>query len=111
MGASAKVEGASEGVFSFDTRTITPKAQAFADFLDTLDGCGAGAWKVDTAGDIFASGCAALGSYPAAMCPADYDVVKVSADALQFGARPADNNMCTADKRPTALSQDVLHRM
>ncbi|APR80117.1 Hypothetical protein A7982_05464 [Minicystis rosea] len=111
VGASTKVAGASEGIFSFDERTITPKAQGFADYLGTLEGCGTGAWKVDTAVDILEGGCAPLGSYPNATCHADYDVVKVSEAGIQFGQRPADNNMCTADKRPTALSADVLHRL
>jgi len=61
--------------------------------------------------DVYAAGCPALSSYPRATCSADYDVVKVDAAALQFGKRPADNDMCTAEKRPTALNSDVLHRM
>lgn len=111
VGPSSMVTGASEAVFSFDTRTITPKAQGFADYLDTLSGCGEGGFQVGMAADVYAAGCPSLGSYPAAMCPADYDVVKVDATSLQFGQRPTDNNMCTADKRPSALSQDVLHRI
>jgi len=110
LGASAKVAGASEGVFSFDTRTVTPKAQGFADFLNGLEGCGAGGFAVGVAADIAATGCAPLGSYPQAMCPADYDVVTASADTLQFGKRPADNNMCSAEKRPTELNPNMLHR-
>ncbi len=49
-------------------------------------------------------GCAGFGQYPGADCPADYDVVKRDGDDLFFGARPADNDMCTAAKRPAALS-------
>jgi hypothetical protein len=35
---------------------------------------------------------------------ADDDVRPPQENELQFGARPADNDMCTPDKRPTALS-------
>jgi hypothetical protein len=107
---SPVVAGAHDGIFSFDTRTITPKAQAFADYLSTLSGCGAGGWKVDATQDVFETGCTPLGSYPRSTCTADYDVVKVGSDTLQFGLRPADNDMCSADKRPTMLGSDVLHR-
>lgn len=50
------------------------------------------------------TGCATLGQYPIATCPADYDLVKVEGDDLTFGARPKDNDMCTPDKRPQALA-------
>jgi len=110
-GASAKVTGASEGIFEFDTRTIEPKVQGFADFLNSLDGCGDGGFQVGVAQDVYAKGCPALGNYPQSMCTADYDVVRVDATSLQFGKRPADNNMCSADKRPAELNPDVLHKM
>jgi hypothetical protein len=109
--ASPTVSGANDAVFSFDTRTVTPKAQPFADYLDSLEGCGAGGFQVGVAADIKATGCAAIGSYPQASCSADYDVVKTDGTTLQFGARPADNNMCSADKRPTALNPNALHRL
>ncbi len=47
---------------------------------------------------------AGLGQRPIASCPADYDLVKVENDALVFGSRPADNDMCSSEKRPTSLS-------
>jgi len=111
VGPSSVVAGADDAIFSFSTRTVTPKAQPFADFLNSQKGCGAGEWKVGVAQDVYEAGCAALGSYPKASCTADYDIVKVGATTLQLGARPADNDMCTADKRPTMLETDACHRL
>jgi hypothetical protein len=59
---------------------------------------------------VLQTGCAGFGQYPGADCPADFDVVKRDGDDLFFGARPADNDMCTAAKRPTALSPVANHR-
>ena len=55
-------------------------------------------------------GCAGLGAYPVADCPADYDIVKLSEDGteLSFGARPADNNMCTPENRPTTFEGGAM---
>ena len=36
--------------------------------------------------------------------------VKLEDGVLMFGARPADNNMCAPDKRPTAMSGMALER-
>jgi hypothetical protein len=58
--------------------------------------------------EVLDSGCLPLGQYPKADCSADYDLVSLEGSSLQFGARPADNNMCTPDKRPTKLSPVVL---
>jgi len=38
-------------------------------------------------------------------------VVKVDAASLQFGKRPADNDMCAPEERPAALNPDILRRM
>jgi hypothetical protein len=57
-----------------------------------------------------AAGCAAFGQYPAAQCPADFDLLDVDGGTLHFGNRPADNNMCTPDRRPTQLSTVGLTR-
>jgi len=41
-------------------------------------------------------------------CDEDHDLLALGASGqLYFGVRPADNNMCTADKRPTALLPPV----
>lgn len=98
--ASAAVEGAREGDFGFGVKTVTPHSAGAADFLTMA--CGGGTFADGVATDI-AAGCAGLGAYPIADCPTDHDIVALDGDTLRFGARPADNDMCTPDKRPTAL--------
>ncbi len=66
-------------------------------------------YRQGSAADITA-GCPGLGAYPITSCPADFDVVARTGDRLQLGARPGDNNMCTEERRPTALSPMMLER-
>jgi hypothetical protein len=107
IGAASPVAGAREAVFHFDHKTITPAVQPLADALDAM-GCGHGA--VGAPRDLYDQGCAGFGQYPKATCSADYDMVWRDGDQLRFGDRPADNNMCSPDRRPTSLSPLVLHR-
>jgi hypothetical protein len=86
---------------------VTPSSAGAAAFL--AQACGGGSFTSGTSTDISA-GCAGLGMYPIASCASDYDLVARTDDHLRFGARPADNNMCTEDKRPTALSPILLER-
>ena len=104
-GPSQAVVGAREGRFGFARKTVTPLAQGAADFL--AQACGGGTYEVGKPADL-AAGCAGLGAYPIAACAWDYDIVKRDGDRLYFGARPADNNMCSPDRRPTALSPVAL---
>jgi hypothetical protein len=106
-GASAAAPGAYEARFGFTRKTVTPRSDGAAAFL--AQACGGGSFAAGTATDI-AGGCAGLGMYPIASCAADYDLVARTGNRLQFGARPANNDMCTADKRPTALSPILLTR-
>ncbi|MEL7003590.1 MAG: hypothetical protein AAFN93_12775, partial [Bacteroidota bacterium] len=56
--------------------------------------------------DISVNGCALWKSV--ADCPADFDLLSLDDKGrLYFGERPADNDMCTEDKRPTALTPPV----
>jgi len=56
--------------------------------------------------DISDSGCALWPSVQE--CNEDHDLLSLDAEGLlYFGVRPADNNMCTADRRPTALTPPV----
>ncbi len=56
--------------------------------------------------DISVSGCALWQAVSA--CPIDYDIVSLDAKGLlYFGERPADNNMCTPENRPTSLTPAV----
>jgi len=101
---AAEVEGAWEARFGFTTKTIRPEVDGLRDYLNSLDGCGSADFQTGVAQDVYAAGCPAFGQYPRSSCEADFDLVKLDGDALYFGARPADNNMCSAEKRPTALS-------
>ncbi|MEO0898348.1 MAG: hypothetical protein AAFY71_18185 [Bacteroidota bacterium] len=57
--------------------------------------------------DISASGCAIWPSVEE--CHEDHDLLSMDESGkLYFGVRPADNDMCTADKRPTALLPAVI---
>lgn len=102
---SATVPGANDARFAFTKKTITPHVDTAAQFLSSAQGCGRPGFAVSQASDVTDLGCAALGQYPRSKCAADYDVVAVSGDVIRFGERPADNDMCTEDKRPKALSQ------
>jgi len=98
-----------EAIFRFDSKTITPHVDGVAQALGSM-GCGRGAWAVGVGQDVLESGCAGFGQRPKAVCGADYDLIAVEGHDLHFGARPADNDMCTAEKRPTALSPLAMHR-
>lgn len=56
--------------------------------------------------DVSVTGCAAWKSVAA--CPGDYDLLSLDDQGLlYFGARPADNDMCSPDKRPQKLTPPV----
>lgn len=64
-----------------------------------LAGCGLTTGKEK---DISADGCALW--KPVGICREDHDLLALDASGnLYFGARPADNDMCTPDKRPSVL--------
>lgn len=104
--ASASVEGAHEAVFGEEWKKLTSliedpgMARAFG-----FAPCGlvAGVEK-----DISAEGCANW--KPVAQCGEDHDLLAMKDGKLYFGVRPADNDMCTPDKRPTALLGPVVAR-
>lgn len=98
--ASDAAEGARQGVFSFTTKTVTAHQDGAVAFLK--EACGMETLEVGKAADLN-GGCAKLGAYPVADCGADYDIVKLDGATLHFGKRPADNNMCAEDKRPTTF--------
>ena len=66
---------------------------------------------VGVAADVLEKGCAGLGQRPGNVCSADYDLVHTDGNTLTFGMRPTDNDMCTADKRPVALSKLSMKRV
>jgi hypothetical protein len=103
---STTLPGAFEARFDFAHRTITPHVDGFIAFLQSM-ACGKAPYAVGTPQDILASGCPNLGFQPLEACRADYDLVFVNGGTLQFGARPKDNNLCTPDRRPTALGSPL----
>ncbi len=104
--ASEAVPGAFHTVFDEDWKHLTlltpvPKIAAAMGMAD----CGL---TVNLEADISAKGCAAW--RPVAVCGKDHDLLSLSQKGLHFGVRPADNDMCTADKTPTALLSAVVAR-
>lgn len=102
-GPSAAVPGAFEGEFGFAHRTITPHVDGYVALMQSLS-CGKAPYAVGQPQDVLAAGCPEMGIPPAAACPKEYDLVKLDGTSLTFGKRPADNDMCAPDKRPTELS-------
>lgn len=97
---SEKVAGATEGNFAFREQAFTAHVEDLATMLGNAK-CGTGTWKVGEEQSTASTGC--LFFRPTSACGMDHDVIKVEGNQLFFGARPADNDMCSADKRPTAL--------
>jgi hypothetical protein len=107
IGAPSKaVAGAFEAVFDEDWKKLTSfiADPAMAEqFAFAPCGLTTGVEK-----DISAEGCAAW--KPVLECGEDHDLLAMDGKGLYFGVRPADNDMCTADKRPTALLMPVMRR-
>ncbi len=99
---STTLPGAFDARFDFGARSVTPHVDGFIAFLQSMS-CGSSPYVVGKPQDILEQGCPAMGFQAKAACPSDFDVVFVSGTTLQFGQRPADNNMCSADRRPRAL--------
>ena len=104
--ASQIVEGAYNTVFDEDWKHVT----LLTDVPEIVAGMGMAdcGLTVNLETDISGSGCAAW--QPVAVCGEDHDLLALSNEGLHFGQRPADNDMCTADKRPTALLPAVVAR-
>jgi hypothetical protein len=107
LAPSAAVPGAYEMLFREATKAVTLRAtdpgliQAFG-----LAGCNL---APDVKTDISASGCAIW--KPVAVCSEDHDLLALDSEMnLYFGVRPADNDMCTPEKRPTALLPAVVRQ-
>lgn len=107
---SETVEGAHEAVFGFSDKTLTPHVQPLAEMLTGMGQCGEGAWAAGQTKSVYETGCAGLGQRPKSACSADHDLVKVEGDTLRFGKRPADNDMCSPERRPTALNDMGFQR-
>ncbi len=98
---SAQANPGWEGRFGFTKKSAQAHMQAASDFLASPKGCGAGLFPIGAQVDVGKDGCAGLGQRPIASCEQDFDLVFQEGDRLAFGERPADNDLCTGDKRPT----------
>jgi hypothetical protein len=103
---SAAVPGAFEAVFVEDAKLVT---------LLTDDPALVRAFGFEACGltpgvevDVSLRGCA--GWKPVAVCREDHDLLALSPAGLHFGVRPRDNDMCTPDRRPTALLPAVVRQ-
>jgi hypothetical protein len=103
---SADVPGAYRTVFNEDWKHVT----LLTDVPGIVEGMGMASCglTVNLEVDISGSGCAAW--KPVADCGEDHDILSLSAEGLHFGVRPADNDMCSADRTPTALLPAVVAR-
>jgi len=102
--ASEAVEGAFHGVFHEDWKHVT----LLTDNPEIVAGMGMAecglTYNLET--DISKTGCAAW--RPVTECGEDHDLFAMDAAGVYFGVRPADNDMCTPDKTPTALLPIVV---
>jgi len=103
--ASINVENAYNAEFGEDKKFLTLKTddpqliKAFG-----FANCGLTPFEEK---DISENGCSLWKSV--SECPIDHDLLSLDKDGLlYFGQRPADNDMCSADKRPTSLTPAVI---
>ncbi|TAE83709.1 MAG: hypothetical protein EAY81_08290 [Bacteroidetes bacterium] len=62
---------------------------------------------IDKEQDVSEKGCSGWKSVKE--CPGDYDLLSLDKEGkLYFGNRPQDNDMCSANKRPTSLTPPVI---
>lgn len=108
---SDDVPGAWLARFGFVKKTVTPHGDAAAGFASSERACGRSGFEAGKETDVTEQGCAGLGQYPLSKCASDFDLVALEGDSLRFGDRPKDNDMCTEDKRPTALAGLVMTRV
>jgi hypothetical protein len=105
-GPSAKVPGAFEATFNEDWKHVTlltTNPEVIAGM--GMAGCGL---RPNLETDISATGCAAW--KPVADCGQDHDLLALDETGLRFGRRPADNDTCSPEKRPTELLPAVVLR-
>jgi hypothetical protein len=103
---SEAVPGAWHTIFAEDWKHLTLLTSDPA--IATAMGMGDCGLTVNLEADISDTGCAAWA--PVAVCGEDHDLLALTDAGLQFGVRPADNDMCSADKTPAALLPAVVAR-
>lgn len=106
VGAPSKVvPGAHDMLFREATKAVTLRATD--PNLIAAFGLAECNLTPDAKTDISVNGCAIW--KPVSVCGEDHDLLALDGDGkLYFGVRPADNDMCTPDKRPTALLPAVV---
>ncbi len=103
---SGAVAGAYRTVFDEDWKHLTlltadPQVAAGLGMAE----CGL---AVNLEADISQTGCAAW--RPVAACGQDHDLLAMDEGGVYFGVRPADNDMCSEDRTPTALLPALVAR-
>lgn len=104
---SAVLPEATNAAFFFDKKRLillTDDAAVISQFK--FDACNL---KKGILKDISASGCANFTSVAA--CGQEYDLVNIERGILRLGARPADGNMCSEEKRPRSLGSPLIKVM
>jgi len=104
--ASRAVPGAFEAIFFEDVKYVT-LLSSDPNIVNAFGFANCGL-RLNVEVDISATGCA--GWKPVSQCREDHDLLAINARGLYFGVRPRDNEMCTPDRRPTALLQPVVRQ-
>lgn len=96
--------GATNAAFFFDKKLLTMLTDDSVTIKQfKFDDCNL---TRNIAKDISANGCSNFTSV--AVCGQEYDIVNIERDTLRLGARPADGNLCSAEKRPKNLGQPLV---
>ncbi len=101
---STVLTDATNATFFFDKKhltLLTDDAAVISRFK--FDACNL---KKGVMKDISVSGCSNFTSVAA--CGQEYDLLNIERNTLRLGARPADGNMCSVDKRPKSLGQPLI---
>ena len=102
--SSTVVPEAINAVFSFNKKNLTLLTDEISVIRRfNFAGCNLTKGKEK---DISDTGCSFL--TPVNDCPQEYDLVRIDGNNLQLGARPADRNMCSEEKRPKSLSLPLI---
>jgi hypothetical protein len=102
---SAKVADTYNAVFYEEKKFVTLKTND--EQLISAFGFSPCDLTVDIEKDISENGCSGWKSVKA--CPGDYDLLSLDKEGkLYFGERPADNDMCSPEKRPVKLTPAVI---
>ncbi len=102
--ASSEVTDATHGQFDIRSIKLTPYTPDTAQVFEQ-SACGQGQWEVGQAKEVGDTGCLNVVA-KIRDCPAEYDLVKRSADNLYFGDR--SQSLCKRGTWPQALGRDAL---